>query len=287
MLYSKHNVEKLYISNEYIKKNPRLHEEDTPWKLSKIIPFVEIFLGKCTKTEINLLDVGGGAGLILKAVAEYIRESRDIKVHKLALDLSPGMLEIQQANNPDLVSKINGNIQSTSYGDKEIDLLLMIDILEHTQYPVQALQEIQRISNYVIFKVPLEDSLYVWLWNIVMHGEPRRHAIEIIGHINSYRTSSIKQQIQEHVGSINTFQYANIFKYFNSSSYYKNKLSKKNKVINYIASGLYKLSPYVCSLIYAGCVLILVKCYNSRERIFKIKINILLFIFILKILVVP
>ena len=49
----------IYTTNEYIKKNPTLHEEDSPWKVEKIIPLVDIFLDENDKKEITLLDVGG------------------------------------------------------------------------------------------------------------------------------------------------------------------------------------------------------------------------------------
>jgi hypothetical protein len=84
------DITNLYLTDEYIIKNPSLHEEDSPWKVSKIIPLIEKFTGYLNKDEINLLDVGGGAGLILNATSTYIKERCGIKVNKFALDLSPG-----------------------------------------------------------------------------------------------------------------------------------------------------------------------------------------------------
>jgi len=85
-------IKNLYATDEYIIKHPSLHAEDSPWKVSKIIPLIDIFVNGLNKDEINLLDVGGGAGLILKAASAYIEENYKIRVNKLALDLSPGML---------------------------------------------------------------------------------------------------------------------------------------------------------------------------------------------------
>lgn len=124
-------VKNLYLADEYIIKNPSLHEEDSPWKVSKIIPLVDRVIGYINKDKINLLDIGGGAGLILNAVSTYIEESYDIKVNKFTLDLSPGMLEIQEKRNPDLKKALNEDIHKTSLDSKEIDLSLMIDLLEH------------------------------------------------------------------------------------------------------------------------------------------------------------
>ncbi|GAI48024.1 unnamed protein product, partial [marine sediment metagenome] len=35
----------------------------------------------------------------------------------------------------------------------------MVDVLEHIPNPTAALKELRRISQYIIFKVPLEDCL--------------------------------------------------------------------------------------------------------------------------------
>ena len=63
----------LYRSGRYIEHNPSLHEEESPWKVTKITPLIDQFIALRSCDAINLLDVGGGAGLILKGVADHIR----------------------------------------------------------------------------------------------------------------------------------------------------------------------------------------------------------------------
>jgi SAM-dependent methyltransferase len=252
--------ENLYLSDEYIIRNPSLHEEDSPWKVSKIIPLVDRFTGYINKDEINLLDVGGGAGLILKAVSIYIEES-GVKVNKFALDLSPGMLEIQKGRNTDLKRALNEDIRKTSLSNKEIDLTLMIDILEHVPSPAEALEEVKRISNFAIFKVPLEDNLLGRVWNFLKRGEPRRHAIETVGHINIYNFSKLKHQIEKHTGLVLDFYFTNVFDYLLNSEHYKNKMKLRNKLVNFVATYIFRLSPKLCSLVFNDFAMILVKCY--------------------------
>ena len=48
----------LYRSDRYIDHNPSLHEEDSPWKVTKILPLVDQFITLRSSKEINLLDVG-------------------------------------------------------------------------------------------------------------------------------------------------------------------------------------------------------------------------------------
>ena len=59
----------IYTSGEYIRNNPTLDVEDTPWKLRKLIPLIDKFIIIFSQHEVKLLDVGGGAGLLLKEIS--------------------------------------------------------------------------------------------------------------------------------------------------------------------------------------------------------------------------
>ena len=120
-----------------------LHEKDSNWKVSKIIPLVDKFISYINKDIINLLDVGGGAGLILNMISIYIEKNYSIKVNKYLLDLSPGMLDVQKKKNLDFKKAFNEDIRKTSLSNKEIDLILMIDVLEHVPQPMEALEEVE------------------------------------------------------------------------------------------------------------------------------------------------
>ena len=254
-------VKNLYSTDDYLIKNPSLHEEDSPWKVIKIIPLVDKFIGYFNKNEINLLDAGGGAGLILSGISTYIEESYGTKVNKFALDLSPGMLEIQRKRNPSLKKALNEDIRKTSLGNKEADLTLMIDLIEHIPNPPEAFEEVKRISKFVILKVPLENNLFCRTWNFVRRGKPRQHMIETIGHINVYNFNKLKYQIEKYAGQVLDFYLTNVFDYFRNSEHYKNKMKIRGKLINFAAAYLFKLSPKLCSLIFTDFVVILVKCY--------------------------
>lgn len=254
-------VSNLYLSDAYIIQNPSLHEEDSPWKVGKIIPFVDTFVGHINKSHINLLDVGGGAGLILKAISSYIEESHGITVDRYALDLSPGMLEIQKERNPNLVRALNEDICKTSLCDKEIDLTLMIDLLEHVPRSIEALKEVKRISNFVIFKVPLDDNLLSRIGNFIGRGKPRQRAIETVGHVNIYSFGMFKRQVEKYTGQVMDFEFANLFDYFRNSEHYKSEIKPVGKLLHFLAACTFRLSPKLCSLIFSDSVVVLTKCY--------------------------
>jgi SAM-dependent methyltransferase len=255
-------INNLYTTNEYIRKNPTLHEEDSSWKVEKIIPLVDIFIRDISKKEIKILDVGGGAGLILSAVATYIRK-KGIKVKKYSLDLSSGMLKIQEKNNPDLIKSLNEDISKTSLTVKEVDLTLMIDVLEHIPKPEIALKELRRISRYVIFKVPLEDSLGAGIINIVNRGKSKEKTADKFGHVNFYNYGKLKRQIENISGKVIYVTFADYLNYFLNDLKHKGSLSSKDKILNPIKKMLFNISPRSASYLFFDFIMVLSKSYDS------------------------
>lgn len=252
-------IKNLYLKDEYIKKNPSLHAEDSEWKIGKIIPLIDILINKyyITDHEINLLDVGGGAGLILKGISNYIENFYNIKVNRYALDLSHGMLLVQEKNNPN-ARLLNEDVCSTSLRNKEIDIVLMVDVIEHIPDSVKALKELERITRFAIFKVPLEDSIILNVWNFLKKGKPRQDAINTVGHINIYNPFTLKREIEENGGLILNSSFTNVYEYVLKNELYFKRMDKKNKAINIIASQMFKASPKLCSYLFTDFAMILV-----------------------------
>jgi ubiquinone/menaquinone biosynthesis C-methylase UbiE len=254
----------LYLTDEYIKRNPSLDLEDHAWKICKIIPFVDKSVNCLDKDEINLLDVGGGAGRILNELSAYIEGNYGLKVNKLALDLSPGMLEIQKKKNPDLRKALNEDIRQASLDDKEVDITLMIDVLEHVPTPNEALEELKRISQFVIFKVPLDHNLLSWVSNLMSKGKTRKLMVETVGHINVYNVKELVYQVEKHVGQILNSSFMNSSEYIQTAEYYKGKRSMKGKLNDLFARYVFMLSPELCSLLFGDFLMMLVKCYPAN-----------------------
>lgn len=251
----------LYCSGEYIDKNPTLHEEDSSWKVTEIIPLIDTLLADKTTNsgEIDVLDVGGGAGLVLSQLSVYIQDRHNVKVNKFALDLSLGMLRVQRKNNPDLRASLNGDVRRICFSEKQIDIALMIDVLEHVPNPILALQELKRVAKYAVFKVPLENNLASKIWNLLSHGRSRSSQVENFGHVNLYTFHTLTRGIRAYLGQIRSFFFADIYQY----SLFLNKGQKTSleKMRNVLGYCLFSFSPLLCSFVLGGCLMILVECY--------------------------
>ena len=278
MAKTNEQVKSLYTSDEYLAKFPELFQEDTPWKLSKIFPVLDRWADTLDpeQKEVSILDVGGGAGLILKGVSSYLQDRYSMSVRKQALDLSPGMLQEQQKNNPDLVQALQEDIAHNSLADKSIDLTLLIDVLEHVPDPAAALQELKRISRHVLFKVPLEDHLLTRLTNFLNRGETKRRLATELGHVNLYKVKSLRKQIRQHLGDIIYFAYTNAYEYeilraacprAERRAQTCPRAQRRNdtggsrlRLINRICSDLHRISPALAARIYTDFALVLVEC---------------------------
>jgi ubiquinone/menaquinone biosynthesis C-methylase UbiE len=256
-------VKTLYTSDEYLAKFPELFQEDTPWKLSKILPVLDRWAGTLgsEQKEVSILDVGGGAGLILKGVSSYLEDRYSLSVRKQALDISSGMLQEQQKNNPDLVQALQEDIARTSLADKSIDLTLLIDVLEHVPESVAALQELKRISRHVLFKVPLEDHLLTRLTNFFNRGETKKLLATELGHVNLYKAKTLRKEIQEYLGPILHFSYTNAYAYeILRCAQNDTRGGGRLRLVNRLCAELHRMSPALAARIYTDFVLVLVEC---------------------------
>ena len=253
---------KLYKTDEYVNIFPTLFEEDSEWKLSKIIPLLDEWDTQVSESIkiINLLDVGGGAGLILRSVSSHIEGKYNKKVNKYALDLSGAALEMQQKKNPDLKKALKEDIADTSLENKEIDLTLLIDVLEHLAEPNKALKEIKRISRFVILKVPLEDNIVTNLSNLINSGQTRRELAEKLGHVNLYNHRTLKRQIREQLGGILKFSFTNAFELYISSETRRQDMKLTHRLANIVCTRLFKVSGILASRIFNDFAVLLVKC---------------------------
>jgi len=254
----------LYESDEYWRRNPSFFEEDTDWKVSNIKPLIDRYANIDQKNRITLLDVGGGSGRILRGVADYLRARHNVTVTKYMLDLSPEALEIQKRENQDFAKALNEDIRKTSLRAKEIDLALMIDVLEHVDDPERALEQLRRISRFVIFKIPVESTLCFAFANMLTRGRSRRTLCQE-GHVNQYTYWGLTRQIRSDCGEIRDTMLCNLSQYLMSlPSFKRQKLV--SQAPNIIGDLLGNLHPMLRCVFVGDMMVCLVECGDSYRN---------------------
>lgn len=171
----------IYSDGTYIASNPSLHAEDSEFKMSYVAQLLEKV--DWNRTRINILDIGGGAGILGKFVCEwFIKRGYTVSVH--ALDLSREMLEVQKKNNPYLEKISAGEI--TLLGEEFFDLILMIDVIEHIEKCDQFAYNLNKIAKFIVYNIPTEINMFDSLRNVVMRKRYYSIQTESLGHIHFF-----------------------------------------------------------------------------------------------------
>ena len=256
---SKEEIENFYRTDQFLRVNPKT-DADSFWKAEKLKPFIDDFLQRNSERNLKILDVGGGVGIVMKNICDYISGKHKNKISQFAIDLSPGALKLQQKYNPDLKNIKVESIEQTSFKDKEIDLTLLIDVIEHVHDPMKAFREISRISKFVLIKVPLEKNISVNILNMLSGYRNKRMSAESVGHINFYSFKSIKKEINNSLGEIISSDYMNVFHYLLHSDRTES-LSIPRKIYCFLGQICYGISPSITSLIFNDFAVFLIKTY--------------------------
>lgn len=109
------------------------------------------------------------------------------------------LVTVAQKNNPALYI-FQESAYELKYEKKSVDLVLLLEVLEHLDYPELALEEINRISKkYLIIGVPNEP-----LWRIlnVCRLKYIKDLGNTPGHINHWSKKSIIKLIQKNFGKV-------------------------------------------------------------------------------------
>jgi ubiquinone/menaquinone biosynthesis C-methylase UbiE len=140
-----------YYEKDYLDLNPSLHSEDSKFKASEILHLLkEESIGKMK----TIVELGCGSGLVSKELAKAIHSTT------VGCDISGLILQKAKKMNPNLLP-IRADCEQTPLRDKSVDVVLLIDVIEHLICPQACIAESARISKkYVIIRTPIEDCLY-------------------------------------------------------------------------------------------------------------------------------
>ena len=257
-------VGSMYGDGRYIARHPSVHSEDSDWKAHNLIPFIDEFARLHAESEMRILDVGGGAGRILPTIVGHLRARYGISPRQYALDVSETLLCIQRQHNPELLQLFHEDICDSRLEDKAVDLVLAIDVLEHTRNVYRALSTIGRISRYAILKTPLERNLYSAVYNILKHGLPRRTAAESIGHLHFFSYSSLRRSVERSCGRILRANFSNVFAYYLSSPAHRGRLTRLDRHLSSVARLVHRISPRAAATLCTDFLLLLIQCHPSK-----------------------
>ncbi len=231
------------------------------WKFEKILPALKIFFKQTKLKNIKLLEIGAGSGFFIKNLKEKFKDLKDLNIEIFALEINEDSVKYLRKIIPEKNIIINDISKKTKFKNKDFNLCVAIDVLEHIEDLQGAINEIKRIADYLIIKIPIEKTLGLGLINIVTLGKYRRKVISEIGHIHWFTTNKILSILKNNFASIEYIEYTNLGLYQFRKYYYRSKPTKTLLAIWYLMSAiLFRVSKYLNAIIFGDHIIVLVKC---------------------------
>jgi ubiquinone/menaquinone biosynthesis C-methylase UbiE len=152
---------------------------------------VEKLLSK-THNVTSAHEIGAGEGL------------STLRLNKMVENLSASeyvedLVNIAKKNNPK-INVFQESVYQLKYKNSSVDLVFLLEVLEHLDYPELALEELERVSNkYLILGVPREP---LWRFLNICRLKYLNDLGNTPGHLNHWSKKSIIRLIEKKYGQI-------------------------------------------------------------------------------------
>jgi SAM-dependent methyltransferase len=230
-------MDDIYNNQDYLKKNPHWHQEDSAFKAH----FIHSVLEKNKIAYTSVCEVGCGAGEILIQLKQ-LNGSKAISYS--GYDISKDAIDMAQKKN----SGIEFKCADLTKENLKVDVLLIVDVIEHLRDYFSFLENLSKKSKYTVFHIPLD--MFVWsLFREQMLIESK----ERVGHIHNFSEDFIMSILKDH-------GYRMISKEYTKPDY--SSTSFKEKIKNIMKRVLFAISPRFATKTMGGYSL-LVLCENS------------------------
>ncbi len=134
----------------------------------------------------TLLEVGCGAGYSTERLAPLVPDGCAF----LACDVGPSLVRAATARNP-TVSVSRQSVYSLALPDKSVDVVVMLEVMEHLDDPARALAELERITRrHVILSTPREP-----IWRVLnfLRGKYMRDLGNTPGHLQHWSSTGLRR----------------------------------------------------------------------------------------------
>lgn len=169
-------VDPSYSEGEYF-ADPQRHRADAAFKAEQFLSlFLRIFKTSTPQIQ-SFVDVGCGAGEIIKKIAASLRTQGFNTATFKAYDVSPHVLNIKEEG----IEYIH---EDFCEGGGSADVVTLFDVFEHVPDPICFLKKIAARSRVVAMHIPLDDT-----WNYALRNRFRKKLAHP-GHLIFLNTAS-------------------------------------------------------------------------------------------------
>lgn len=146
---------------------------------------------------LKAIELGCGEGFSTQRLREMLPANVTLEASEYVEDLVPKA----QALNPD-VAITQESVYELKHADNTFDVIFLLEVLEHLDYPDKALAEIARVlkpEGVLILGVPRE---YLWCTLNLARGKYITRFGNTIGHLNHWSTFTLKRFVTKHFGTV-------------------------------------------------------------------------------------
>jgi SAM-dependent methyltransferase len=161
---------------------------------------VDSLVKACDVTErkkVKAIEIGCGEGFSTQRLRDLLPANVTLYASEFVEDLVPKA----QKRNPS-VKVTQESIYETKHADNSFDLIFLLEVLEHLDYPDQALQELARIlkpDGYLVLGVPREP---LWCSLNMARGTYLKNFGNTPGHLNHWSSLMLRSFMAKHFGSV-------------------------------------------------------------------------------------
>ncbi|MDB5175738.1 MAG: class SAM-dependent methyltransferase [Candidatus Saccharibacteria bacterium] len=152
-------------------------------------------------TKGRAIELGCGEGFSTERLRKILPEGITLDASEFVEQLVP----LAQAKNP-TVTITQESIYELQHKPESYDLVFLLEVLEHLDYPEQALEEITKIlkpGGKLILGVPREP---IWRALNMARGKYLKDFGNTIGHLNHWSSTGLIKFMKQHFGPILTYK---------------------------------------------------------------------------------
>lgn len=152
-----------------------------------------------SKKQLKAVEIGCGEGFSTQRIVDFLPSEIELEASEFVDKLVPKA----QKRNPQ-VKVIQESAYDLRRPDESVDVVFLLEVLEHLDYPDKALKEIKRVlkpGGKLILGVPREP-----LWRILnmARGKYLTHLGNTIGHLNHWSKRGLVKYLENHFGPVET-----------------------------------------------------------------------------------
>lgn len=149
------------------------------------------------KIDYQAIELGCGEGFSTQRLHSLLPSNGTLQASEYVDSLVPKA----QGNNPN-VEVIQESVYELKHPNDSFDVVFLLEVLEHLDYPDKALAEISRVlkpDGYLILGVPREP---LWCTLNMARGKYLNHFGNTPGHLNHWSKITLKNYTEKHFGPI-------------------------------------------------------------------------------------